>query len=77
MGGSTNREGRVEVCVGGRRWRTVCSGSQELAGAVCSQMGYIFEGNAQIMYCGYNYLLTASAVALSNSFPRGAFPDYD
>ncbi len=44
MGGSTDREGRVEVCVGGR-WRTVCTGSQELAGAVCSQMGYIFEGN--------------------------------
>ncbi len=49
MGGSTDREGRVEVCVGGHmggRWRTVCTGSQELAGAVCSQMGYYtFEGN--------------------------------
>ncbi len=46
VGGSTDREGRVEVCVGGRQWRTVCTtGSQELAGAVCSQMGYIFEGN--------------------------------
>ncbi len=43
VGGSTDREGRVEVCVGGRRWRTVCNGSQ-LGGAVCSQMGYIFEG---------------------------------
>ncbi|XP_064397195.1 scavenger receptor cysteine-rich type 1 protein M130-like [Halichondria panicea] len=43
VGGSTDREGRVEVCVGGRRWRTVCTGSQELAGTVCSQMGYIFE----------------------------------
>ncbi len=76
MGGSTDREGRVEVCVGGRRWRTVCTGSQELAGAVCSQMGYIFEGNTKIMYCGYNYLPTASAVALPNSFPPGAFPEY-
>ncbi len=47
VGGSTDREGRVEVCVGGKRWRTVCTGSQELAGAVCSQMGYIFEGNMQ------------------------------
>ncbi len=49
VGGSTDREGRVEVCVsgrvGGRRWRTVCTGGQELAGAVCSQMGYTFEGN--------------------------------
>ena len=76
MGGSTDREGRVEVCVGGRRWRTVCTGSQELAGAVCSQMGYIFEGNTQIMYCGYNDPPTASAVALPNTFPRGAFPEY-
>ncbi len=47
VGGSTDREGRVEVCVGTSLtvWRTVCIGSQELAGAVCSQMGYIFEGN--------------------------------
>ena len=29
------------VC-GGRQWRTVCTGSQT-RGAVCSQMGYIFE----------------------------------
>ena len=44
--GSTDREGRVEVCVGSppTLWRTVCTGSQELAGAVCSQMGYTFEG---------------------------------
>ena len=43
----TDREGRVEVCVVSplNLWRTVCTGSQELAGAVCSQMGYILEGN--------------------------------
>ncbi|XP_064397205.1 scavenger receptor cysteine-rich type 1 protein M130-like [Halichondria panicea] len=59
--GSTDREGRVEVCAN-RRWRTVCTGSQELAGAVCSQMGYIyFEGGT---------------VAVTNSFPPGAFPEY-
>ncbi|XP_064397189.1 deleted in malignant brain tumors 1 protein-like isoform X2 [Halichondria panicea] len=59
--GSTDREGRVEVCAN-RRWRTVCTGSQELAGAFCSQMGYIFE---------------ASAVALlPKTFPPGAFPEY-
>ncbi len=28
VGGSTDREGQVEVCVGGRRWRTVCTGKQ-------------------------------------------------
>ncbi len=49
VGGSTDSEGRVEVCVGGWRWRTVCTGSQELAGAICSQMGYIFEGNGGSM----------------------------
>ena len=43
-GRDTDRKGRVEVCVN-NRWRTVCTGSQEVAGAVCSQMGYIFEGN--------------------------------
>ena len=43
VSGSTDREGRVEVC-DNMQWRTVCSGSQELAGAVCLQMGYIFEG---------------------------------
>ena len=76
MGGSTDREGRVEVCVGGRRWRTVCTGSQELAGTVCSQMGYIFEGNRseQINSCIYCECPTESPVA--NSFPPGAFPEY-
>ncbi len=34
VGESTDREGRVEVWVGGRQWRTVCTGSQELVGAV-------------------------------------------
>ncbi len=48
VGGSTDREGRVEVCVGGRRWRTVCTGSQELAKDVCSQMGYV-ESNGGSM----------------------------
>ncbi len=49
VGGSTDREGRVEVCVSGRQWRTVCTGSQELAETICTQMGYIFEGNGGSM----------------------------
>ena len=77
MGGPTNREGRVEVCVGGRRWRTICTGSQKLAGAICSQMGYIFEGNRGSMTLIQNYTsLTGSAVAVTNTFPHGAFPEY-
>ncbi len=35
VGGSTDREGRVEVCVGGRRWRAVC---QDLARAVSTSL---------------------------------------
>ncbi|XP_064397182.1 neurotrypsin-like isoform X3 [Halichondria panicea] len=59
-GRDTDRQGRVEVCAS-QRWRTVCTGSQEVAGAVCLQMGYIFEGGT---------------VAPPNSFPPGAFPEY-
>ena len=79
VGGSTDREERVEVCVGGRRWRTVCTGSQELAGAVCSQIGYIFEGNRgsitlllTILYTIKN-LYTGSSVRVTNSFPPGEY----
>ena len=39
VGGSTNREGRVEVCVDGR-WGTVCNNNPQLARTVCSQLGY-------------------------------------
>ena len=53
MGGSTDREGRVEVCVGGTvsRWRTVCTGNQDLAvlaRAVCLRTGIeslVLEGD--------------------------------
>ena len=43
VGGSTNREGRVEVCMNGR-WGTVCNNNQQLAGTVCSQLGYSGDG---------------------------------
>ena len=44
VGGSTNREGRVEVCMNGR-WGTVCNNNQEgIAGYVCSQLGFPAEG---------------------------------
>ncbi len=65
VGGSTDRQGRVEVCVGGRRWRTVCTGSQELAGAVCLRMGYIFEGiKGPINACIANVITTYLQKAL-------------
>ena len=45
VNGSTNREGRVEVCVDGR-WGTVCNNNQGIAGAACSQLGYPPEGSS-------------------------------
>ena len=43
VGGSTHREGRVEMCTNGR-WGTVCNNSQEgIAGTVCSQLGFPAE----------------------------------
>ena len=61
----------------GTQWRTVCTGSQELAGAVCSQMGYLLEGNVYrindiTLSCTY----LGSSVAALNSFPPGAFPEH-
>ncbi len=52
LAGSTEREGRVEVCVREQsinRWRNVCTNnSQQLAEAVCAQMEYIFEGEVKL-----------------------------
>ena len=87
MGGSTDREGRVEVCVGGRRWRTVCTGSQDLevlARTVCSRIGIeslVLEGddhNDSIysITTDSTTIYTGSTVAVNNSFPPGAFPEY-
>ena len=53
VGGPTDREGRAEVCVGGTtsRWRTVCTGNQDLAvlaRAVCSRtriQSLVLEGD--------------------------------
>ncbi len=55
VGGSTDREGRVEVCVGGRRWKTVCTGSQDLevlTRGVCLRTGIqslVLEGDDHII----------------------------
>ncbi len=45
VNGTSYREGRVEVCVGGR-WGTVCSEgwTNEDAGHVCSRLGYPSKG---------------------------------
>ena len=43
MGGSNNREGRVEVYIDGH-WRTICRQSgwtETVAGFICSQLGFL------------------------------------
>ena len=60
--GSTNREGKVEVCVDGR-WGTVCNNSQErIAGAVCSQLGFPAEGS----YCTCIHVACVASIVHTN-----------
>ena len=51
VNGSTNREGRVEVCKNGH-WGTVCTQSgetAEFASFICSQLGFS-KYSKQILY---------------------------
>ncbi|XP_064397201.1 scavenger receptor cysteine-rich domain superfamily protein-like [Halichondria panicea] len=49
VSGDTCNEGRVEVCMNGR-WGTVCNNTPELAGAVCSQLGFSPERATVVRY---------------------------
>ncbi|XP_064397179.1 deleted in malignant brain tumors 1 protein-like isoform X3 [Halichondria panicea] len=57
VGGSTDREGRVEVCVGGR-WGTVCGDgwTDREAGLVCSRLGYPQEGAREVRMFGAGFV---------------------
>ena len=75
VGGSTNREGRVEVCVNGR-WGTVCNKSQEgIAGAVCSQLGFAAQGiSRNTFWIMYSNLFVYTEARVVTTFPSGFVP---
>ncbi len=53
MGGTSDLEGRVEVCNNGE-WGTVCDDSWgvEDATVVCRQLGYASASESLYTYCG-------------------------
>lgn len=57
VNGSNYREGRVEICIDGR-WGTVCSDhqteKQEIAEAICTELGFPSEGTKVITTLGHN-----------------------
>ncbi len=77
VGGSTDREGRVEVCVGGR---VVVVGGQFALAVRNWQEPFVHKWDTPLKVtewidkCAMNDPSTESTVA--NSFPPGAFPEY-
>ena len=56
IGGSTEFDGRVEVCLG-NQWGTVCADffwSDAAAQVICRQKGYPYESKAYTMYISYD-----------------------
>ena len=78
MGGSSEREGRVEVCLGGL-WGTVCDSSWGVSDAnvVCQQLGYGSKGEKDLINLGQFFYYNKPAGAcrsLNAHFGQGSGP---
>ena len=72
VGGSSQYEGRVEICFG-RKWGTVCGlswGNQE-ATVVCSQLGYQAQGTC----AQHNYVYAEHYSSISTQYQDPAIPE--
>ena len=64
MGGSSQYEGRVEVCIADR-WGTVCDNSWDSndATVVCKQLGYAYTGS-ELTSLGINVRMVISNILM-------------
>ncbi|XP_064397393.1 uncharacterized protein LOC135344175 isoform X3 [Halichondria panicea] len=65
VGGSSVREGRVEVCVGGR-WGTVQNNNSQLVEFVCSTLGFPTEGSKSVTTFGNGTAPIRSCVIINS-----------
>ncbi|XP_064397406.1 neurotrypsin-like isoform X1 [Halichondria panicea] len=63
--GSTDREGRVEVCVGGR-WGTVQTNNLQMVEFVCSTLGFPTEGSKAVTTFGHGTAPIRSCVIINS-----------
>ncbi|XP_064397408.1 neurotrypsin-like isoform X3 [Halichondria panicea] len=65
VGGSSTREGRVEVCVGGR-WGTVQNNNSQMVEFVCSTLDFPTEGSKAVTTFGHGTAPIRSCVIINS-----------